>query len=114
MRLSLPADWRKQIPWTYLVLAACALVVSGIVYSEAVDVAPVNVLADHNALPVMIETADAPEQAITAPPISLNLPINEGLIAFTPDTNLVVPQNGSLFNLIQPESEPVSWKLGDD
>ena len=112
-RLLEALDAKAAFAWMFG-LAACALVVSGIVYSEAVDYPQVNMLPEQSALPVSIETAQVPEQTITAPPISLSQPVNGGLIAFTPDTNSIVPRNDSLFNLIQPVTEPVSWKLGDD
>lgn len=99
---------KPAVAWMFG-LAVCALVVSGIVYSEAVDYSQTGTMPAASILPVTFTTAQAQEESITAPPMTLSQPINENLVAFSTDgkdTNSIIPQPASLFDLFRPQ-EPM-------
>jgi hypothetical protein len=112
-RLFSAFETKPAVAWMFG-LAVCALVVSGIVYSETVDYPQVSMLPGQSVLPLSIETARAQEEAISAPPISLRPPLSESVLALTSDTNSFVPRAGSLFDLIQSTAQPASLTLGGE
>jgi len=96
---------KPAVAWSFG-LAACALVVSSIVYSESVEVTPVSLL------PVPSEAARA--QAMAAAPMTLSFPETShgSLAALSASTNTVFqPVSGSLFNQSPLDTQPAGFTL---
>ena len=117
-RLFMAFETKPAVAWMFG-LAVCALVVSGVVYSETAEYPQPNIMPTASILPVTFATAQAQDEPITAPPITLSQPINENLIVFSTDgkdTNSIIPQPPSLFDLFRPQAPvlPAGYKLGGD
>ena len=98
-------ETKPAVAWMFG-LAVCALVVSGIVYSETVEYPQPGIMPTASILPVTFTTAQAQDESIAAPPITLSQQINEKLLVFSTDdkdTNSIIPRPHSLFDLVQPD-----------
>ena len=95
---------KPAVAWSFG-LAACALVVSSIVYSETVAVTPVSVLPEPS------DTARA--QAIGSAPMTLTESSQETLAALSASTNPVIqPMGGSLFDQFPLNTQPAGFTPG--
>ena len=95
-------ETKPAVAWMFG-LSVCALVVSGVVYSETVEYTP------ESGLPVPVEVANA--QAMANAPLGFGQSSTEPMIAFAGSTNATIQPGGSIFDQIQPSTLPASFSF---
>lgn len=97
-------ETKPAVAWGFGV-AVCAMVVSGIVYSETAEYQPAYALQ-----PI--------EEVATQAKFASSAPDGMAQYSYTPlpltGTNALTPASGSLFDQFQPSTESVSFKLGNE